>query len=82
MGFGPWRPDWIGGSYQRLTVPMLAIVGSVEDTWGPLPEEVLVARLRHVRQLERATVQGAGHFIHMEKPVETAKLALDYLDSL
>lgn len=79
MGFGPWRPDWIAGGYARLTVPMLAVVGSVPDTWGPLPEEVLVERLAHVGQLDRATVEGAGHFIHMEKPVETATLVRDYL---
>jgi pimeloyl-ACP methyl ester carboxylesterase len=79
MGFGPWRPDWVDGSYKQLAAPMLAIIGSIPDTWGPLPEDVLERRLRHVRDLERATVEGAGHFIHMEKPSETAQLALDFL---
>jgi len=82
MGFGPWRPDWIGEGYQLLPVPMLAVIGSVPDTWGPLPEEILSERLRHVPVLERATVEGAGHFIHMEKPAETAALVRDFLESL
>jgi pimeloyl-ACP methyl ester carboxylesterase len=80
MGFGPWRPEWVEGSYKQLNVPMLAVIGSVQDTWGPLPEDVLERRLCHVTDLERATVTGAGHFIHMEKPVETGKLVLDFLE--
>lgn len=80
MGFGPFRPEWIGPSYQQLRVPLLAVIGSVEDTWGPLPEEVLAERLRHVETLERATVQGAGHFIHMEKPAATAALVRSFLE--
>lgn len=80
-GFGPWRPDWIGPSYRRLRVPMLAISGSETDTWGPLPEPVLTERLAGVRDLERRTIKGAGHFVHIEKPVETANLILDFLRS-
>ena len=78
-GFGPWRPDWIGDTYSHLAVPMLAVIGSVVDSWGPLPEPILSERLNGVRQLERATIDGAGHFIHMEKPAETAHLILDFV---
>jgi pimeloyl-ACP methyl ester carboxylesterase len=80
-GFGPWRPEWIGPSYARLERPMLAVVGSELDTWGPLPEAVIGPRLANVRQLERARVRGAGHFVHMEEPAATASVLLDYLDS-
>ena len=78
-GFGPWQPDWIGDTYSRLPHPLLAVIGSVTDTWGPLPEAILSERLRGVEQLERQTVEGAGHFIHMEKPAETAALILDFV---
>ena len=78
-GFGPWKPDWIAGQYAQLRVPMLAVVGSVEDTWGPLPEAILGQRLAGVRDLERAVVEGAGHFIHMEEPRVTAQLVLDFV---
>jgi len=77
-GFGPWRPDWI--SYAGLRVPMLAVIGSIPDTWGPLPEEILAARLGTAQRVERATVEGSGHFIHMEKPAQTAELVLDFAD--
>jgi pimeloyl-ACP methyl ester carboxylesterase len=78
-GFSPWRPEWISLSYEALDAPMLAITGSEQDTWGPLPEKILRERLRPVKDLERRTVQGAGHFVHIEYPAETAKLILDFL---
>jgi len=81
VGFGPWTPDWIGPSYARLRVPMLAIVGSEPDTWGPLPEEILAPRLAGVRTLERYTIAAAGHFVHVERPRETARIIMDYLRS-
>ena len=78
---GPFSPDWIGPSWAVLRMPMLAVVGSEPDTWGPLPEPLLSERLSHVPELERATVKGAGHFVHMEKPAETARLLLDWLSA-
>jgi len=80
-GFGPWRPEWIGPSFATLRVPMLAIIGSEQDTWGPLPEPMLAERLSYVPQLERRTIQGAGHFVHIERPTETADVILDFLGS-
>lgn len=79
-GFGPWRPDWIAPGYARVPQPMLAIVGSEPDTWGPMPEAIVGPRLAGVRNLERATVRDAGHFVHMEQPAATARLILDFLD--
>jgi len=78
-GFGPWQPEWIAPSYRTLRVPMLAITGSEPDTWGPLPEAILAERLSHVPQLERCTIRGAGHFVHLERPRETADAILDFL---
>jgi pimeloyl-ACP methyl ester carboxylesterase len=77
--FGPWKPEWIAPSWQDLVVPMLAVTGSVPDTWGPLPEDVLAQRLAFVPVLSRATVEGAGHFVHMERPQETAEVLLAFL---
>ncbi|MBI3786035.1 MAG: alpha/beta hydrolase [Deltaproteobacteria bacterium] len=79
VGFGPWRPDWIGPSYAGIAMPMLAIVGSEHDTWGPLPETLLAERLGYVPDLHRCTIAGAGHFVHIEKPQETAAAVLDFL---
>lgn len=79
LGMGPWVPEWIAPSYATLTMPLLAIVGSEPDTWGPLPADVLEERLSHARHLTRRTVEGAGHFVHIEKPEETAHLILEFL---
>lgn len=79
-GFGPFKPEWIAPFWRRLRAPLLAVIGSEPDTWGPLPEALLEERLSNVRHVERATVQGAGHFVHMERPQETAHLALAWLE--
>lgn len=80
-GFGPWRPDWVGPGYARLRVPMLALSGSEKDTWGPLPAELLRERLGYAPQVEHKVIAGAGHFVHIERPVETAAAILEFLDS-
>ena len=80
-GFGPFKAAWIGPQWKHLRSPLLAVIGGIADTWGPIPEETLAERLSHVPELERATVEGAGHFIHMEQPAETARLILDFLDA-
>jgi pimeloyl-ACP methyl ester carboxylesterase len=79
-GFGPWKPEWIAPFWRRLRAPLLAVTGSEPDSWGPLPEALLRERLAYVPRLERATVEGAGHFVHMERPRETAVLLLAWLE--
>lgn len=80
-GFGPFKPEWIAPYWRRLRAPLLAMIGSEPDTWGPLPEDLLRERLSHVPQLERATIEGAGHFMHMERPRETSERILSWLDA-
>jgi pimeloyl-ACP methyl ester carboxylesterase len=77
-GFGPWRPEWIAPAWRGLAVPMLAIWGDQPDTWG-LPDPWRSERLAHVPVLETAVIAGAGHFMHIEKPAETAAFVLDFL---
>ena len=77
-GFGPWRPEWIAPAWQGLAMPVLALWGDQPDAWG-LPEPWRSERLAYVPVLETAAVAGAGHFIHIEKPAETAALVLDFL---
>ena len=79
-GFGPWKPEWVGVGWRALRAPMLAVVGSEPDTWGPLPESVIAPRLASVPRLERATIAAAGHFVHMEQPSATAALLLAWLE--
>jgi pimeloyl-ACP methyl ester carboxylesterase len=80
-GFGPWRPEWIAPGWRQLRAPMLAVTGSEPDTWGPLPEPLLQERLAYVPDATRATVEGVGHFVHMEAPGALAELLLDFLEA-
>lgn len=80
-GFGPWRPQWAARQWPSLERPMLAVIGSEQDTWGPLPESMLAPRLARIPELERATVDDAGHFVHMEQPEATVELARDWFAS-
>jgi pimeloyl-ACP methyl ester carboxylesterase len=77
--FGPWRPEWIAPEFAQLQVPMLAMVGSEQDTWGPLPDVIRAERLAGVRQVVHCTIAAAGHFPHIERPEETADAIMDFL---
>jgi pimeloyl-ACP methyl ester carboxylesterase len=79
-GAGPFRPDWVARDWPLLKAPMLAIIGREPDTWGPLPEEILDQRLGAIKHVDRASVDGAGHFMHMESPEKTARIILDWLE--
>lgn len=81
QGFGPWSPDWIATLWKQVRAPMLAVSGTEPDVFGPAPDELLDERLADVREVERARVAGTGHFVHMEKPRETARLILDFLSA-
>lgn len=78
-GFGPWRPEWSLERLPGLGVPMLAVLGLVEEEmgWGTAPADVepwLPPAARFVALAE------TGHFVHIERPVEVADLVLDFLE--
>ena len=82
QGFGPFRSEWIGAFWRGLRARMLAVTGTEAAIWGPLPDAVIDERLSQVpAEVSRARVAGAGHFVHMEKPAETASLVRDYLEA-
>ena len=67
-GFGPFRANWVARQWKHLRVPMLAVIGGEQDTWGPLPESIIGPRLASIANVERASIPDAGHFVHMEQP--------------
>jgi pimeloyl-ACP methyl ester carboxylesterase len=79
MEAGPWKPEWIKLVWQQVKTPTLALIASEDDTWGPIENELLDERLGCNPRVERARITDAGHFPHMEQPVETARFVLDYL---
>lgn len=79
VGAGPWKPEFVEHSYAALEVPLLAIEGSEADTWGPMDDAIVAPRLHRARDVTRVRIAGAGHFVHMEKPEETAAAILEFL---
>jgi pimeloyl-ACP methyl ester carboxylesterase len=77
-GFGPWRPEWSMMRLPDIGVPVLAILGTEPDPmgWGTLDVDVL----SHLPAGGRLVMlEGAGHFVHIEKPREVSDLVLDFL---
>lgn len=77
-GFGPWRPEW---SLQRLadvSAPFLALLGTEQELmgFGTTMDDVRGFVPPHGRVVE---VEGAGHFVHIERPEEVAALVLEHL---
>lgn len=78
-GFGPWRPEWSMQRMPGLSVPVLGVLGLEPETmgWGTQPEDVLpyLPPDAHLEPLE-----GVGHFVHIERPDDVARLVVDFLD--
>lgn len=77
-GFGPWRPEWSMMRLPDIGVPVLAVLGMVQEVmgWGTGPADVepnLPADGRLV------TLEGVGHFMHIEQPRLVADLILEHL---
>ncbi len=77
-GFGPWRPEWALQRLPVLGVPILAVFGTEPEPmgWGTTPADVAGMLPPGGRAV---TMDGVGHFIHIEKPAETAAMVLDHL---
>lgn len=77
-GFGPWRPEWAMTRMRALAVPFLGVLGLVyeEMGWGTKPEDI---EDWIPEGGELVTLEGVGHFVHIERPDEVAELVLDFL---
>jgi len=77
-GFGPWRPEWSMMRLPDIGVPVLAVLGTEPDPmgWGTATADVL-SHLPPGGRLER--LEGAGHFLHIERPDAVAELVLEHV---
>jgi pimeloyl-ACP methyl ester carboxylesterase len=77
-GFGPWRPEWSMMRLPDIGAPVLAILGTEEDPlgWGTTEEDV---RGHLPPQGRFARVEGAGHFVHIERPHDVLALVLEHI---
>jgi pimeloyl-ACP methyl ester carboxylesterase len=79
-GFGPWRSRWATDRLPGFPVPMLALLGTENEPmgWGVKREHIEPYLPKRARL---QVMQDTGHFIHIERPRETADLVLDFLGS-
>ena len=77
-GFGPWRSSWSLERLSGLGIPVLGMLGTVEEAmgWGTQPDE-LAPFFPPLGRLE--VFEGVGHFIHIEQPREVADMTLEFL---
>lgn len=77
-GLGPWRPEWSMARLPALGVPFLGVLGlELEEMgWGTRPGDV-EAYLPSGARFE--TLDGVGHFVHIEAPERVADLILEFL---
>jgi pimeloyl-ACP methyl ester carboxylesterase len=77
-GFGPWRPEWSMLRLPGLGVPVLGVLGMELEVmgWGTRPPHVL-PYLPPGGRFE--TLEGVGHFVHIEQPRLVADMVLEFL---
>ena len=77
-GFGPWRGQWGVDRLPGFPVPLFGLLGTEHEDmgWGVEPDELRPSLPRSARL---DVVEGAGHFIHIERPAETAGRILEFL---
>ncbi|MBT9505661.1 alpha/beta hydrolase [Rhodoferax sp.] len=79
-GFGPYRSRWMTNRLPGFPIPMLAIFGTIAERMG---WDVNPAELKEyfASSTQMALMQDTGHFIHIERPQETAALVLNFLQT-
>ena len=78
-GFGPWRPEWTASRLPGLGMPFLGILAKEQEPmgWGNTADDIR-PYLPAGGRLE--LFEDTGHFVHIERPNETAAMILDFLD--
>lgn len=77
-GFGPRRPEWSLRGLPGLGMPFLGILATEKEQmgWGTRPDDVAPLLPRQGRVV---TLDGTGHFVHIEQPRAVADLVLEFL---
>ncbi|MGB3067810.1 MAG: alpha/beta hydrolase [Ottowia sp.] len=79
-GFGPMRSRWMTDRLPGFPIPLMALFSTVDEPMG------WDCKLEDIQPYLPSTAQAmampdTGHFIHIERPHETARLVIDFLQS-
>lgn len=77
-GFGAMRSRWMTDRLPGFPIPLLALFSTIEEPmgWDCKMEDLLPYLPASARAL---AMPDTGHFIHIERPRETADLVIDFL---
>jgi pimeloyl-ACP methyl ester carboxylesterase len=77
-----YRVDEIAASWGAIEAPVLLVSASETSPWHRFVDtDAYRERLRAIRRLERATVDGAGHMLHHDRPERVASLIEGFVDA-
>jgi len=77
-----YRVDEIAASWAAIEAPVLLVAASETSPWHRFVDtDAYRERLRAIRFLERATVDGAGHMLHHDQPERVASLIEGFVDA-
>lgn len=60
--------DALHAEHEAVTTPVLVLTGAEHDTWSEMTPDELAERLRHLPTARHHVVDGAGHYVHLERP--------------
>ena len=63
--FGEWA---LLSQYRRIRCRVVALTGAEPDMWSGLPDDAIARRVGAMPHGEHHAVEGAGHYIHVERP--------------
>ena len=74
----PYREDEFMVYWKRIEAPVLAIHGGESG----IGHEVIESRYRHIRNLAKDTIAGAGHSVHIEQPELLARRIATFFEEV
>ena len=77
-GFGPFRSRWMTNRLPGFPIPMLAVFGTIRERMGWDADPTDLAPY-FPPSTQVAVMPDTGHFIHIERPTQTAALILEFL---
>ncbi len=60
--------DALHAEHEAVTCPVLVLTGAEHDTWSEMTPEEVDERLTHLHDARHHVVEGAGHYVHLERP--------------
>jgi pimeloyl-ACP methyl ester carboxylesterase len=74
----PFDEDALLAQYRLIECPVLVVTGNEPDQWNDLPADARRRRLAAIPDARHVTVDGAGHYVHIERPDAVLDLVQEF----